>query len=76
MSADDRITFCPEPMTSDIPPSMRGWIQLAPEAGRPGHYRIWLRGDNAYGEPRSVLLTAADVHCLREVLSQMLEPGS
>lgn len=76
MGADDRITFCPEPMTSDIPPSMRGWIQLAPEPARPGHYRIWLRGDNAFGEPRSILLTAADVRRLREVLGQMLEAAS
>ena len=76
MSADDKITFCPEPMAPDIPPSMRGWIQLSPEPGRPGHYRIWLRGDNAYGEPRSVLLTAADARRLHEVLGQMLQAGS
>ena len=76
MSADDKITFCPEPMAPDIPPSMRGWIQLGPEPSRPGHYRIWLRGDNAYGEPRSVLLTAADARRLHEVLGQMLQAGS
>ena len=75
MSAADGITFCPEPMASAIPPSMRGWIRLVPEAGRPGYYRFWLRGDNAFGEPRSVLLTAADVGRLREVLGQMLQAG-
>jgi hypothetical protein len=62
--------------SSDIPPSMRGWIQLGPETGRPGHYRISLRSDNAYGEPRSVLLTAADARRLHEVLGLMLQAGS
>lgn len=67
-----RIRFTPEPITTAIPPSQRGWIEATPEADRPGQFRVWLHGDGAPARPRSLLLTAADIRRLCAFLYRML----
>jgi hypothetical protein len=70
-----RIRFNPEPITVAIPPSERGYIEAAAEAGHPGYVRVWLHGDGSPGRPRSILLTHADVRRLCAVLYRLAQAG-
>ncbi len=77
MVTGGRIRFDPEPVTSAIPPSQRGYIEAAPEPGHPGQIRVWLHGDGSPGmPPRSILLTRADVRRLCAVLHRLTQPGA
>jgi hypothetical protein len=67
-----RLRFTPEPVTTAVPPSQRGWIEAAPEPGRAGQYRLWLHGDGATDRPRSLLVTAADIRRLCAFLHRLL----
>lgn len=67
----DRTHFDPEPITWHVPPSLRGWLEFAPEPGHPQLIRIWLKGDGSDAAPRSVVLSRADIRRLCAILHRM-----
>ena len=70
----NRGTFRPEAIPAAVPPSMRGYFEVAPEPGRPGQWRLWLRGDGSQSKPRSILLTRGDVRRFCAFLYRATEP--
>ena len=71
----NRGTFRPEAIPAAVPPSMRGYIEVAPEPGRPGQFRLWLYGDGSQRGPRSILLTLRDVRGLCMFLADVERGG-
>jgi hypothetical protein len=69
----NRSRFQPEPIPAAIPPSMRGYVEAAPELGRPGQSRVWLHGDNSPGKTSSILLTREDIRRLCWFLYRVAE---
>jgi len=69
-----RGTFRPEAIPAAIPASERGHIEIAPEAARPGPFRLWLYEDGSQGKLRSILLIQRDVRGLCMFLRQLAEP--
>ena len=67
----DRSRFQPEPIPSAIPPSLRGYLEAAPEPGRAGQSRMWLHGDGSPDKPSSILLTGEDIRRLCWFLHRM-----
>ena len=68
-----RSRFQPEPIPAAIPPSKRGYVEAAPEPGRPGQSRVWLHGDSSPGKPSSILLTREDIRRLCWFLYRLAE---
>ena len=69
----DRSRFQPEPIPSAIPPSLRGYLEAAPEPGRAGQSRMWLHGDGSPDKPSSILLTREDIRRLCWFLHRLAE---
>jgi hypothetical protein len=71
-----RVRFLPEPITWHVPPSQRGYIELAPEQGHRRLIQFRLYPDGPADSPSSLVLTRADIRRLTAVLARLVtDPG-
>ena len=68
-----RVRFTPEPITSAVPPSQRGHVEVAPERHHRSLLRLWLYPDGPSGLPASLVLSHTDVRRLCGVLIRQLQ---